>query len=95
MPLLTWNHIDWGDNINKGETNLGFPFYEVEIKGWNDEEHYSDLESLIAIKVINTYSSIDVKMDFLHPDARTSFNARKLARETKDYLVASIKSGHP
>ncbi|WKA49381.1 hypothetical protein QWY22_10730 [Planococcus liqunii] len=90
--MFTWNYFDWGEGIEQGLTAKGFPYYEVEIKGWNDDQEYTDLEKLIVIKVINTYSSVEVKMNFLHPDARRNFTARKMAKETKKYLIDAIKS---
>ncbi|MDN7240602.1 hypothetical protein QWY14_02320 [Planococcus sp. N028] len=90
--MFTWNHIDWGENINRGLTNNGFPFCEIEIKGWNDNQNYSDLEKLIAIKVIKTPLFTKVKVNYLHPDARNNFCARKLANETKKYLIHTLKN---
>ncbi|PSL41008.1 hypothetical protein B0H99_103142 [Planomicrobium soli] len=90
--MLTWTYVDWGGNIGRGHTNLGFPFYEVEIKGWNDNQHYSDLEDLILVKVIETYSTIEVKLNYLHPDARNNLKARKLAKNTESYLINALRN---
>lgn len=90
--MFTWNHIDWGEHIIQGSTTHGFPFYEIEIKGWNDNQNFSDLESLIIVKVIKIASSVKVNIRYLHPDAKNSFNARKLAKETKKYLIETIQN---
>ncbi|TWT09249.1 hypothetical protein [Planomicrobium sp. CPCC 101079] len=89
--MITWNYVDWGGSIDQGLTNTGFPVYEVEIKGWNDNQNYSDLEDLLIIRVVHTYSSVEAKMIYLHPDAKCNLKVRKLAKETQNYLVDAIQ----
>ncbi|TWT26001.1 hypothetical protein [Planomicrobium sp. CPCC 101110] len=89
--MITWSYVAWGGSIDQWLTNTGFPVYEVKIKGWNDNQDYSDLEDLLIIRVVHTYFSVDAKIIYLHPDAKCNLKVRKLAKETRKYLLDAIQ----
>ncbi|QKX52223.1 hypothetical protein QWY22_10895 [Planococcus liqunii] len=89
-----WKYIELDDGIGQGLTEEGVPFWEVEIQGWNDNETFTDLTSLVKITAIDSPydSEIELNVEYNRPELEHDLMIGKLVDEAKIELQSAVSA---
>lgn len=85
-----WKYIELDDGIGHGLTKENFPFWEMQIQGWNDNETFRDLTDLVTITAIRPYadSEVDIIVDYTFPELEHDLMIGKLVNQATSDLQA-------
>jgi hypothetical protein len=91
-----WKYIELDDGIGHGLTEEGVPFWEVEIQGWNDNETFTDLTSLVRLTAVDSPfdSEIDLTVEYARPELARDLMIGKLVEEAKSDLRNAVLAFH-
>lgn len=89
---MSWKYIELDDAIDHGVLKDGSPFWEMHIQGWNDEEEFSDLTTLITIRTVLSGSKVKTYKKFLFPDLRDSPSFERMIAEAEIETTQEAKS---
>lgn len=87
--MKEWNYIEISDMVQSGATVEGNEFVEMFIDGWNDDENWDDLETLVTVEAIKyeVANRIDVITTYHFEDLKSNVTVRGLVNKlTKDIL---------
>lgn len=87
--MKEWNYIEISDMVQGGATVEGNEYVEMFIDGWNDDENWDDLETLVTVEAIKyeVANRIDVITKYHFEDLKSNVTVRGLVNKlTKDIL---------
>lgn len=91
-----WKYIELDDGIGHGFTETDLPFWEIEIQGWNDNETFTDLTTLVEIKATAASPDDEVKfsLTYFPSELEQDLMISKLVQEALFHLREAIQSYH-
>ncbi|MGE7983644.1 hypothetical protein [Solibacillus sp. NPDC093137] len=87
--MKQWNYIEILDEVGYGISVDGYERVEMNIEGWNDDEEWEDLETLVTVEAIKNedLNRIDVIITYHFDDLKSNVTVRGLVNKlTKDIL---------
>jgi hypothetical protein len=62
--LERWRFINIADDITHGITEDGFHYVSTDIDGWNDNENFSDLETILTVRATRIENLVQISLHF-------------------------------
>lgn len=87
-----WKYIELDDGIGHGYNQKEFPFWEMEIQGWNDNETFTDLTTLVVVRAIaaTPEQEADFDITYFPPELKKDLMISKLVQEAIYHLREAI-----
>lgn len=88
---MTWNHIELSDHFGHGITADGDNFVEMDIDGWNDDEDFSDLDSIVTVGAVIEERSYRIYVKYNSEAAKSNVTVKRLIEEAKKAVEEEAK----
>ncbi|WP_416144810.1 hypothetical protein [Planococcus koreensis] len=86
-----YKYIELDDKIVHGTLENGHSFWEKEIRGWNDNETFIDMTSIVKIRAIDSQDEPETKInvDYSRSDMEEDLMIGKLVDRAKNELLTA------
>lgn len=91
--MKEWNFIEIDDGVGMGEfTEEGYPITEMTISGWNDDEEFSDAETLVTIIAIAKENEIELQIKYESEEIKANSIVQELLVEVRTEILEQVHS---
>lgn len=86
-----YKYIELAEGIVHGTKANGQSFREKEIRGWNDNETFIDMTSIVKIRAIDSQdvAEMKIKVDYSRSDMEEDLMIGKLVDRAKNDLLTA------
>lgn len=87
-----YKYIELDDRISHGIAENGHSYWEKEIQGWNDNENFIDMTSIVKIRATDSQDELEMKInvDYSRSDMEDDLMIGNLVNRAKNDLLAAI-----
>lgn len=93
-----WNvdkfkYIELSDGLGGGMTEEGYMFFEIDIDGWNDDEDFTDLETLVTIRATRLDDNkIEISIPYIYEEMKIDEKISGLINQAIEVVKDEFKS---